>query len=156
VTEPCSNPEVSQFNFWLGDWDLEWPAEQMGGADGDTGTGANRIERVLGGCVVEENFSTSDGSFLGRSHSVYDPAAGFWRQTWVDNQGGYLLFAGGMDGDTMELRTPVVERDGKLAVNRMVFRDIATDSLSWDWQGSRDGGESWDDLWNISYRRRTG
>lgn len=151
---PCQSPEFGQFDFWLGEWDLTWPASQLGGEDGETGTGTNVITRLFNDCGVEESFSTTDGTFQGRSFSVYSPQQGVWKQTWVDNQGGYLVFEGTYDGKRMELRTRPIERDGKIALNRMVFSDITADSLSWDWQGSRDGGDSWDDLWNISYRRR--
>lgn len=150
---PCSAPEASQFEFWLGNWNLSWPAEQTGGEPGSTATGTNRIEYRFGNCVVEENFATSDGAFQGHSVSVYDPNAGRWKQTWVDNTGGYLLFEGGMAGDEMELRTATVERDGERIVQRMVFSEISGDSLTWRWQGSRDGGESWNDLWTIDYVR---
>jgi len=39
-------------------------------------------------------------------------------------------------------------------VNRMVFHDIARDSLVWDWELSRDGQRTWELLWSITYRRR--
>lgn len=151
---PCESPEFSQFDFWLGEWDLTWPAEQIGGEEGETGSGSNVITKLFNDCGVEESFSTSDGAFQGRSFSVFAPQEGIWKQTWVDNQGGFLVFEGTFDGDRMELRTHPVEREGKVVVTRMVFRDITDGSLSWDWQGSRDGGKNWDDLWNISYQRR--
>ena len=151
---PCSSPEASQFDFWVGEWDLSWPADQTGGESGGTATGTNRIQHRFGNCVIEENFSSTDGSFLGHSVSVYDPDAGVWKQTWVDNVGGYLLFEGGMKDGFMELRTPVVEQDGEQVVQRMVFTEVTDDSLVWRWQGSRDGGNSWNDLWTISYFRR--
>ena len=150
---PCSSSEARQFDFWLGEWRLSWPAEQTGGDAGQTGHGTNRIERLFGDCVFEENFATDDGRFSGRSLSVYDEAAGLWRQTWVDSSGGYLAFTGRFDGETMELRTEPVDREGEVVVNRMVFQDISTDSLLWRWQGSRDSGETWNDLWTISYQR---
>ena len=53
----------------------------------------------------------------------------------------------------MELRTPAVERAGETIIQRMVFRDITAHSLEWDWQGSRNNGETWADLWNITYQR---
>lgn len=152
--KPCSSAAARQFDFWLGEWDLTWPAEQTGGEPGDTGTGTNRLDRLFGDCAIEENFSTSDGRFQGRSLSVYDEEAGLWRQTWVDSSGGYLVFSGGLVGDEMELRTAAVERNGESLVNRMVFSGITTDSLTWHWQGSRDGGQSWNELWTISYTRR--
>lgn len=150
---PCSQPEHSAFDFWLGTWELSWPAEQMGGRPGERGSGTNRVERVLGGCVIEENFSVSDGSFRGHSVSVYDAGAGVWRQTWVDSSAGYIALTGRFENDRMILSTEPVKRDDQVVVSRMVFRDIEPGSLSWDWQGSRDGGESWTDLWNIEYLR---
>ncbi len=150
---PCSSTQARQFDFWLGEWDLTWPAGQTGGAEGETGSGTNRIERLFGDCVIEESFSTSDGKFQGRSLSVYDDKAGLWRQTWVDSSGGYLALTGGMAGDVMELRTALEQREAETVVSRMIFTDITADSLTWHWQGSRDGGETWNELWTISYRR---
>lgn len=149
---PCSDPKAKDFDFWVGTWDLSWPAVQTGGEEGKLGRGTNRVSKKFGDCVVEENFSTGDGKFFGHSVSVYDPSAGLWRQTWVDSGGGYLSFTGVFDGERLILRTEPVERDeGVVAINRMVFSEITTSSLKWDWQGSKDGGENWADLWNISY-----
>jgi hypothetical protein len=152
---PCIDPEFGEFDFWLGEWDLTWPAEQTGGRLGETGNGTNHVERLFGRCGIEESFSTDDGGFQGHSVSVFDPAARLWRQTWVDSSGGYLLFTGRNANDRMELRTAPTERDGHTVVNRMVFRDIADNSLRWDWQRTQDDGETWADLWNITYSRRS-
>ena len=153
---PCADVGHDQFEFWVGEWELSWPAEQMGGAPGERGTGRNKIARVLNGCVIEENFSVEDGSFRGHSVSVFDASAGMWRQTWVDSSAGYIVLTGRFQDGRMILSTEPRERDGQVAVNRMVFRDITGDSLRWDWQGSRDRGETWTDLWNIEYNRISG
>lgn len=155
TSTPCGSEQARQFDFWLGDWDLTWPAEQSGGESGETMAGSNRITRLFDDCVIEENFTTTDASFRGHSVSVYDERAGLWRQTWVDSAGGYIVLSGSYDGETMELRTEATEREGETVVQRMVFSDIDVDSLQWSWQGSRDGGATWNDLWNISYRRRS-
>ncbi|MGI9608678.1 MAG: DUF1579 family protein [Acidimicrobiia bacterium] len=153
VVEPCADPGFLEFDFWLGEWELSWPAEQTGGESGDRSGGSNVIDRLFGTCVVRESFATADDSYRGRSLSVYDLESGTWRQTWVDSSGGYLLFAGAWDGQTMELRTDEVIREDVPTISRMVFRDIEADSLAWDWQSSIDGGQSWSDVWTISYRR---
>ena len=89
--KPCSEPEQKQLDFWVGEWDLTWP----GNNPGETAHGTNSIRRILDGCVVEENFSGGDAMPLrGRSVSIFDVRAGKWKQTWVDNEGGYLDFAG--------------------------------------------------------------
>jgi len=153
-SDPCAGTEFRQFDFWLGEWNLTWPAEQTGGKEGDVGTGTNAILPLFDGCGVEESFSTTDGSFQGRSFSIYDQRSGMWKQTWVDNQGGYLSFRGSYANNTMELRTETEEREGETVVQRMVFRSITPESLKWDWQGSRDGGQNWNDLWNVTYERK--
>ena len=154
MSEPCSSPEARQFDFWLGEWDLSWPAEQSGGVKGERSTGRNSIRQMFGDCVIEENFTTDDGKFRGHSVSVFHESAGLWRQTWVDSAGGYLVFTGSFDGERMALSTEPEQRDDETVVQRMVFGDITEDSLEWVWQGSRDGGATWNDLWNITYRRR--
>ena len=151
---PCSSPRARELDFWIGEWDLSWPASQTGGASGERLTGRNSITRLFGDCVIEENFTTHDGGFRGHSISVYDEKAAIWRQTWVDSAGSYLWFTGGPVDGEMVLSTEPVERDGALVVNRMVFSDVTPDSLEWAWQRSTDEGASWSDLWNITYDRR--
>lgn len=151
---PCSSPGAREFDFWLGEWDLSWPAEQTGGEPGERLTGRNSITRLFENCVIEENFTTHDGGFRGHSVSVYDEKGAIWRQTWVDSAGSYLSFTGGYDGEVMVLSSAPADRDGETVVNRMVFSDITPDSLEWAWQRSADDGANWTDLWNISYRKR--
>lgn len=132
---PCSTPEARQLDFWLGEWELTWPAEQMGGAQGDLGRGRNSITRLFDDCVIEENFMTDDASYRGHSVSVYGVSAGVWRQTWVDSAGGYLWLTGGEVDGQMILSTEPVEKEAGVAVNRMVFAM----SRPTRWSGSGSG-----------------
>ncbi len=149
---PCSAPEASQLDFWVGTWDVSW--DTTGGFTITTGT--NTIQRTHGGCVIHESFSM-DGEtpFAGESWSVYNPPLGIWQQTWVDNSGGYLVLTGGMKGDTMELVTAVRPLNDTLTVKqRMIFYDITSDRFTWDWQNSNDSGKTWKQAWRINYQRR--
>ncbi len=147
---PCPSAEATHLDFWLGTWDLTWTAD-----DGSDGHGVNTITRTLGDCVIREVFAGDDG-FAGESVSVYNPRTEQWRQTWVDNQGGYLLFTGSPDADgTMELRTaPFTNPQGNEQVNRMIWLNVTDDSFDWHWQNSTDDGQTWNDLWVIRYARR--
>jgi len=151
---PCAAPEAAQFNFWLGEWELTWPAEQWGGKPDELGRGVNHIRKILGECIIEENFQFPKQNFNGRSLSAYNAKKAVWQQTWVDNQGGYLLFTGKFEDNKMELRTEPFERKGKTLISRMVFKNITDQSFDWDWQRSDNLGESWKDLWNIHYERK--
>ena len=143
---PCSSKEVSQFDFWIGEWNLTWA---------DTGKGTNTIRRVLDDCVVLENFdSTPVAALKGWSVSTFDVRVGNWKQTWVDNQGGYLDFVGGMEGDRMIL-SRTAENEGQKIHQRMVWYDIHHDQFDWNWERSTDGGKEWQVLWKIHYVRKS-
>ena len=144
----CDSPESHQLDFWLGDWDLSYAK------NGQVVHSANRITRVLDGCVILEEFTGAPGTALdGRSVSTYDPAVSRWKQAWVDNQGSYLDFDGEIaPGEVTFARS--FTREGKKTMQRMIFRDIKRDSLKWLWQQSTDGGATWSTQWEIDYRRR--
>jgi hypothetical protein len=46
-SSPCSTPEASHFDFWIGDWNL---------THNDTLHATNHVEKIMGGCTVQENF----------------------------------------------------------------------------------------------------
>ena len=142
----CDSPESRQLDFWLGDWELTYTA---GGKEVKS---RNRISKVLGGCVILEEFSGDAGTRLeGRSFSTYDRATGRWKQTWVDNTASYLDFDGAtVDGNMAFVRA--FTKDGKTTHQRMVFRDVNPDSLTWQWQSSPDA-TAWATQWEISYKR---
>src|ERR1044071_8465182 len=82
ATPPCERPEQKQFDFWVGDWDLTSP----GAKSGEVVRSSNTIKRILGSCIVQENFMGSDASdqapqLLGTSVSVFDVQSGKWKQT---------------------------------------------------------------------------
>jgi hypothetical protein len=144
---PCTDPKASEFDFWVGTWNAQW---------GDQGRGTNVITKALGGCVILENFRDQDPgpeSLAGMSVSTYVPAESCWKQTWVDNQGGYLDFKGGLTDGRMILARQM-EMDGHVIEQRMVWYDLKPEAFEWNWERSDDGGESWNTLWHIHYTRQ--
>ncbi len=143
---PCSAPGAREFDFWIGDWELSWEA----------GHGTNRVEKILGGCVIHEQFDGSGpggNGLVGRSYSTYSPDRRSWRQTWVDNEGGYLDFDGGMQGDQMVM-SRTARRDGETFLQRMVWHNIGADTFDWNCERSDDGGKTWKPVWKVHYTRR--
>ena len=133
----------SEFDFWLGRWELTW----------EGGQGTNHIETILDGHVIQERFEAlAQDGLKGMSLSVYDERQACWRQIWVDNQGGYLEFTGGRQGDQMIL-TRVADIDGQRVHQRMLWYDIRSAGFTWSWERSIDEGKSWEALWVIQYAR---
>jgi hypothetical protein len=143
----CDSPESHQMDFWVGDWDATY---MQGGASAKS---RNRVTKVLDGCAILEEFTGPPGIPLdGRSYSVFDRTTGEWKQTWVDNTGGYLDFVGSVvDGNRVFARE--FQRQGKTIRQRMVFRDVKPEAFKWLWQRSEDGGATWITGWEIDYRR---
>ena len=145
MTTDAAAFDGTELDFWLGDWAAHW---------GDGAHGTNRLRRVLADRVIEEDFEGhgKGGSLHGRSWSVFDPERRLWRQTWVDDQGGYIDLVGErVDGWFAFARAaPEIGEAGR---QRMVFRDVETDGFRWTWEASLDGGETWETRWEIAYRR---
>lgn len=148
VVKPCSAPEASQFDFWIGDWDLTWTDK-----DGAEQRGTNVISREFGGCVIRENFNAPAMKFRGMSVSVFDVRQGKWKQTWVDDAGGYLDFTGEFRDNKMIL-SRLADAGEKPFVQRMIWYNISADSLDWNWERSDDNGATWKILWKIHYSRK--
>ena len=141
----------SYFNFWVGKWDLTW---QDG--DGKTGKGTNEIYKTLGDKVIQENFEALEGQlkgFVGKSWSVYNPQTGEWKQTWVDNQGGYLDFIGKFEKDKKMFWRSFKDANNNEIQQRMVFYGITKEKFTWDWERSDDQGKTWKLQWRINYER---
>ena len=146
---PCEASQQKQLDFWVGEWHLSWP----GSKQGELAHGTNSIKRIMDGCVVQENFSGGDSMHLrGTSVSTFDTRAGHWKQTWVDNEGGYLDFIGDFKDGQMILQREAM-RNGKKIMQRMVWKNITLDELDWSWEASTDDGKTWQVNWPIHYKR---
>lgn len=145
---PCSYPESSQFDFWIGDWLLEWQDTA-----GHIQSGRNAIRKEYDGCVIYESFSDSFRSFHGMSVSVFNPTTKQWQQTWVDNTGSYLDFAGEFKDGQMILSRHARNQKGVVWLQRMVWYDISDEAFTWNWERSDDQGMNWRILWKIRYTR---
>lgn len=147
----AQNMDASTFDFWEGTWELRWTD-----ANGQAGSGTNVINRISGGKVLHENFSATKGQlagFQGTSISVFNPNTSTWHQTWMDNQGGNLIFTGSVEGDRKIFSTASQTINGQTTQSRMVFYSFTEDSFTWDWERTTDGGKTWTLNWRIFYKR---
>jgi len=149
---PCSDPAYTQMDFWVGNWNgrsmLPDTSQESGWKIGQV---QNTINKILDGCVVEENFEGA--AFSGKSYSTYSKQQKIWNQTWVDNSGGYLPFYGIFEEDKKIFQRDLV-RNGNKFSTRMVFYNITEDSFIWDWERSTVEGKTWVLSWRIEYTRK--
>lgn len=147
---PCAHaPEYRQLDFWIGDWDVT----SSGAAAGE-----NHVERILGECVIFENW-TGAGGVSGKSFNVWDSTTKEWRQTWVDSSGTLIEFHGQLVDGNMVYRAQglVPGPDGKLAPThqRMTFFD-QKGTVRQLGETSTDGGKTWSVSYDLLYTRKPG
>ncbi len=117
--------------------------------------GTNHVATDLNDCVLIEHFDGRPGTpLVGMSVSTFSQPQGQWKQTWVDNQGGYLDFSGGWHEDRMILQRQAT-REGVTFLQRMVWSDIEPDRLQWRWERSDDEGVTWQTQWHLRYARQS-
>jgi hypothetical protein len=114
---PCEGVEAaSDFDFWLGRWEVRLP-------DG-TLVGTNTISKRDGGCSIQERWEGAGGS-SGTSVSFYLPSRGQWRQVWTGSGGTLFDITGEAADGTMHMEGTIEY----VETNRVVaFRGTWTQS----------------------------
>jgi hypothetical protein len=142
--KPCNSPEFRQFDFWLGDWDVESAA-----APGRVSR--NVITAINDGCTLREEYTTPDG-YTGTSLNFYDAPRQQWHQTWIDTQGGALYLQGGREGESMVLRTA----GDSANLQRITWTPLADGSVRQHWESTSDGGKTWTTVFDGRYTKKSG
>ncbi len=140
---PCSAVEHRQFDFWLGEWEVFSP-------DGSV-AGSNRIESILGGCVLEESWTGAAGS-RGHSYNMFFERDGKWHQNWVDARGGRLDLSGRLVDGKMILWGEMPARDGGWVLHKITWEPLDGGNVRQHWEASRDGGTTWNDVFDGTYK----
>jgi hypothetical protein len=144
---PCTAPPYRQFDFWAGNWNVY----------DTTGTliGTNRVEKVYGGCVLQENWvGLGPQHQTGSSFNTWNPGTRKWYQTWVDDSGGFLLLSGEFKDGAMVLTGDMETRRGHLW-HRITWNQVDNDAdqVRQFWETSTDQGQTWTPAFLGIYRR---
>jgi hypothetical protein len=143
--KPCSTPEHRQFDFWVGDWEVTQP-------DG-TVAGTNRIDIILGGCVLQESWKSANGRSVGHSFNLY-ARDGRWHQTWVDNSGLLLELVGGLEDGRMVMSQERTTPEGQKALHEISWTKLETGQVKQHWRVTTDNGQTWKDVFVGIYTRK--
>jgi hypothetical protein len=125
----CDSPDHRRFDFWVGHWRVVSPAGEL--------LGHNRIETILDGCALQENWTGRSG-YTGRSLNTWDPTAGQWRQFWTDNHDLTLQLEGGWQSDRMVLEGERTTADGRQVTDRISWIPLEDGAVRQHWEQSVD------------------
>ena len=144
---PCDfDPHYREFDFWVGEWDVR-PANTASLA------GTSVIEKILGSCVILENWTGSAGG-SGKSFNVYDSTTQKWEQIWVDASGTLTKYAGGIKDGAMDYFADAIGPQGKPVKLHLQFFKLGPDQVRQFSQFSTDGGANWATGYDFIYTRK--
>lgn len=141
ASPPPLAPESHQFDFWLGDWDV-----------GNNGAGS-RIESIAEGRGILENWRDASGT-TGKSLNVYNSVKKCWQQFWVGNGTPVLELSGGLVDGSMVLAGDRPLRAGGTIRDRITWTPNPDGTVRQQWEISKDGGQTWQTIFNSVYRRK--
>ncbi len=143
---PCRrSPEFRQFDFWIGEWNVQTPDGQW--------AGESKIQLIEGDCVIFENYTGRTG-YSGKSFNVYNASTGKWQQFWVDNQGGVLEFEGEFKDGEMRFAGSSFGGKGNTINHRLTFFQKQEGKVRQLWQQSTDGGATWNVVFDGLYSKK--
>jgi hypothetical protein len=133
---PCEHTaENRQFDFWIGEWNVETINGQP--------AGTSKVERVLNGCALLENWS---GGGDGKSLNTFNASKQQWQQFWVDAGGEVHEYAGKLVNGEMKFEGPASDHAGNRSMRRMTFTRLEGGRVKQTGEVSADGQK-----WTLEY-----
>lgn len=148
---PEPNPSIREgtprdFDFWVGDWDVE-------SLDGSP-AGTNEVTLEHGDRILIEHWVGSGGG-TGTSLNSFDAQRGVWHQTWMDGSGTVLLLDGGLDEEgCMRLAGTRPGQEGGVVHHEIAWTPEEGGTVRQTWRARREGSEAWKVLADLRYVRR--
>ena len=139
----CAAPEYRRFDFWAGDWDVFE-------IDGATKVARTRVDLILDGCVLREDYEGTNGS-KGQSFSIYDASRKVWHQSWVTNRGKLLVIEGNIQAGAMVLSGVDHTADGKERQVRGTWKPV-NGGVRETAVTSTDAGKTWKLWFDLLFR----
>lgn len=145
---PDADPAFHRLDFWVGNWKVY---------DAKTGEpdGTNRIEKILRGCAVVENWTEADGSGEGKSLFYYNPANGKWRQVWVTSAGTSKEkeMVAAPAPDAVRFQGEIALRGNRTVLDRTTLQPLPDGRVRQTIEISRDHGATWQVNYDAFYVR---
>jgi hypothetical protein len=147
---PCDqNATYHKLDFWLGDWDVF-----------DLKSGAkdvvNRIEKTLKGCAIIENWTEAVDGSEGKSLFYVQRATGQWKQVWVEDSGGMKekSLQDSYTGEGVRFQGEIPHKSGGSHLDQTTLIPLSGGRVRQTIEISRDGGKTWEVVYDAEYRRR--
>jgi hypothetical protein len=147
---PCDqNPAYHKRDFWLGEWNVY--DLKSGQKDG-----TNRIEKILKGCALIENWTEAADGSEGKSLFYFQPSTSRWKQVWVTETGAVKekVLKDTYTGQGVRFQGEIPHRDGTSHLDRTTLTPTDGGRVRQTIEISRDSGKTWETVYDAEYRRK--
>jgi hypothetical protein len=144
-TVPCQSPEFHQFDFWIGDWEVQDPQGNV--------VGHNLVTREQDGCLLIEHWTASTGGQTGTSFNYYDVQDRLWHQLYIDNSGNAEAFPA-MAGTVTNAKMVLLTDPSKPAISRWTWHTLGLNRVRQMAEQSTDNQKTWIITWDSVYVKK--
>jgi tetratricopeptide (TPR) repeat protein len=142
---PCKSPEFRQFDFWVGDWEVQDPAGNV--------VGHNLVTLEQDGCLIIEHWKDAGGVQTGMSFNYYDIRDKKWHQLYLDNSGNAGAFPA-MAGNVTDGKMVLLTDEKSTPLYRWTWYTLAPDHVRQMAEQTSDGQKTWQVFWDSVYVRK--
>lgn len=146
--------EARQFDFWIGEWDVNLRIRQADGSWPNKVSAAVKIYPVLDRKAILELWDSP--TIKGFSLRYFDAEKKKW-VLWLNWPGRNRSAGSSLEGEFRHGRGDFFSSsknpDGTETISRYSFNDITPKSLRWDDAYSKDGGKTWSHNWIMEFSR---
>jgi hypothetical protein len=144
-TVPCQSSEFHQFDFWIGDWEVQDPQGNV--------VGRNLVTREQDGCLLIEHWIASAGGQTGTSFNYYDVQDRLWHQLYIDNSGNAEAFPA-MAGTLTNAKMVLLTDPSKTSISRWTWYTLAPNKVRQMAEQSTDNQKTWTITWDSVYVKK--
>ncbi len=143
---PClDDPRSRELDFWVGEWNVQDRAGNH--------VGESSVQRILGDCVIFENWSGAFGDH-GKSFNSFNSVEGWWQQNWVSDSGQTTDFTHGVREGNAMIYQGIGHKGATTYPTKLTFFDLGHDQVRQLSEFSTDGGKTWAVGYDFIYTRK--
>lgn len=158
---PCDPGSPSDFDFFIGDWDVHHQrlkARLSGCTDWEHFSGLNVAKKILGGFGnIDDNLlHLPSGTYRAVTLRSFDPRSKIWSIWWLDSRSPGALDVPVVGQFVNGVGTFLAHDslNGKPVVVRFMWSVPQPDCPRWEQAFSADGGITWETNWVMEFKRR--
>ena len=144
---PCSGEKYSQFDFWIGNWNVYDTSGKL--------IGTNKLVKMQDNCVLQENWESKTSSNKGTSYNYYNKTDDTWNQVWVDNAGFSLELKGNFINGKMILKSKLIKSNKGSYYNRITWFKNEDNSVTQIWEYLNNDNKVISEAFRGIYKRKS-